>query len=135
ALARLAFGAGQGVFLARLRMEEDREVAAYRAKAQGLHGLGAGAHHHPVGVGDRAAEQAVAHGAANLVDLHVDSSVAAEDKRKAPYGAPRLQMGGITRSRRGYSLSPSCSLLGGMCCVATNWSPRMLSRWRSEEHT
>ena len=66
----LAFGTGQGVLLTRLGMQEDRKVGPYRAKALGSEGLGGGTHHDPVHFGDRSAEQAIAYGAAYLVDLH-----------------------------------------------------------------
>ena len=69
-LAGFALGAGEGVFLAAVGMQKDREVRAHRAKATGLHGFGAGADHHPVDIADGPAEQAVAHGAADFVDLH-----------------------------------------------------------------
>ncbi len=67
----LAFGAGQGIFLPALRVEEYREVLADRPIAEREHLLGIGADHHPVDIGDRSPEQAVAHGAADFVDLHV----------------------------------------------------------------
>ncbi|MNN34318.1 hypothetical protein D3C81_1481200 [compost metagenome] len=70
AASAFALGAGEGVFLAALRVEEHREVGADRAKALGEQFLGVGADHHPVGFRDGAAEQTVAYGAAHLVDLH-----------------------------------------------------------------
>jgi hypothetical protein len=76
----LALGAGQRVFLARARMQEHREIASDRQEALRRHGLGRAADHHPVAVGMRAAvgqpvhgmemaQQAVAHRAADQVDL------------------------------------------------------------------
>ncbi|MNZ75431.1 hypothetical protein D3C78_939080 [compost metagenome] len=70
ALAALALGTRQGVLLAGLRVQEDREVRADRAETPGEHFIASGADHHPVDIGDRPAEQPVAHGAANFVDLH-----------------------------------------------------------------
>src|SRR3990167_6676367 len=75
ALAGFALGAGEGVFLARLRMEKHREVVADRAKTLGQHLFNRSANYQPVDVGDRLAEQAVAHGAADLVNLHGSSFV------------------------------------------------------------
>ena len=68
AAAVLALGARERVFLVRVRMQEHREVLADGHVARGEHHLGRGADHHPVAVGDRAAEQLVAHRAADAVD-------------------------------------------------------------------
>ena len=66
----LAFGAGQGVFLAGLGMQKNREVGAHRAIALGSEGFGGGTHHDPVDLRYRATEQAIPYGTAHLVDLH-----------------------------------------------------------------
>lgn len=73
----LALGAGQGIFLAALGVQEHREVRAHGAKALGEHLLCAGTHYHPVDIGNRPAEQAVAHGAADFVNPHKKTSVSA----------------------------------------------------------
>ena len=57
----LALGAGQGVFLMGLGMEEDGEVLAYQAVAEVQHLLHGGTHHHPVPVHHRQAQQFVPH--------------------------------------------------------------------------
>ena len=74
----LALGARQGVFLAGFRVQEHREISANRSKALGVHFLDRGADHQPVDIADRAAEQAVAHGAADFVDVHVQLSITAD---------------------------------------------------------
>ncbi|MNC20051.1 hypothetical protein D3C75_679940 [compost metagenome] len=74
----LALGARQGIFLASFRVQEHREISADRTKALGVHFLDRGADHQPVDIADRAAEQAVAHGAANFVDVHVQLSITAD---------------------------------------------------------
>ncbi|MNH25963.1 hypothetical protein D3C79_859880 [compost metagenome] len=71
ATATFALGARQGVFLTASGVDEHREISAYRAVAQGLHLFDGSANHQPVDVADGAPEQAVAHGAANFVDVHV----------------------------------------------------------------
>ena len=77
ALAGFALGAGEGVFLAGVRVEKHREVVTDRAKALGQHLCNRGANHQPVDVADRLAEQAVAHGAADFVNLHGNSLIRA----------------------------------------------------------
>ncbi|MNI62696.1 hypothetical protein D3C73_1180260 [compost metagenome] len=67
----LALGTRQGIFLARLGVQENREVSADWAVALGVHFFDAGTYHQPIDVTDRAPEEAVAHGAADFVDLHV----------------------------------------------------------------
>jgi len=68
---RLAFGAGEGVFLMRLRMQEDREVAADGFEPSCRHVFRGGADDDPVAILYRQAEQFVAHRAADAVGLHV----------------------------------------------------------------
>ena len=67
----LALGAGQCVFLAAVRVQEHREVAADLAVAGGQHVLHRGADHHVVVVAGGKPEQGIAHGAADQVDAHV----------------------------------------------------------------
>jgi hypothetical protein len=69
-VAAFALGAGQGVFLVRLRMQKDGKVPPHRGKALGHHGFGGAAHHQPITVMHRQAEQGIAHCATNLVNLH-----------------------------------------------------------------
>ncbi len=92
----LSLGARQGVFLAALRMKEDREVGAHRAVAAGEHLVAAGTDHHPVDIGDRTAEKAIAHGAADLVNLHGNPP---RDRRKSTPGCPsgRVEAAGARR--------------------------------------
>src|SRR3546814_4937466 len=66
----LAFGAGQRVFLVRLRGQEHGEVAADRLEAGGEHGVGGFADDDEVAVAGRQAQQPVAHRAADEVDVH-----------------------------------------------------------------
>jgi hypothetical protein len=70
AAAALALGAGERVFLVGLRMQEHREILAHRLEAQPHHLFGGRAHHDVVTFLDRQAEQLVAHGSADEVDLH-----------------------------------------------------------------
>ena len=70
---RLAFGAGQRVFLAGARVEEDRKILADRLVALGQQHFRGGAHHHPVVILDRQAKEFVADGTANAVNLHLYS--------------------------------------------------------------
>ncbi len=66
----LALGARERVFLARLRMQEHREIAADRAKAEARHRLRRRADDDIVAIDDIPAEQLVADGAADEVGLH-----------------------------------------------------------------
>ena len=66
----LALGAGQRVFLVGLGVQKDGEVFAHGRKAARGHGFGCRANDHPVGVMKRTLQQAVAHGTADLVNLH-----------------------------------------------------------------
>ena len=70
ATAALAFGAGEGVFLAALRVQEHREIRPHGTKAFFQHLLGTGADHHPIDFRDGSAEQPVAHGSTHFIDLH-----------------------------------------------------------------
>jgi hypothetical protein len=81
ARCRLALGAGERVFLVRLRMQEHREVAADRQVAGALHVFRCRADDDPVAIvagrrrgvatgGGRFGQQAVAHPAADDVGLH-----------------------------------------------------------------
>src|SRR5690606_35756171 len=71
AATAFALGTGQGVFLTSLRVQEHREVRAHGTIAQCLHFLGGGAYDDPVHLADVAAQQAIAHCAADFIDLHV----------------------------------------------------------------
>jgi hypothetical protein len=66
----LAFGARQRVFLARLGMQEHREVAAHRQEALGHHLFGRGADHDPVAIAAGPAQQRIADRAADEKGLH-----------------------------------------------------------------
>src|SRR5690606_4514820 len=70
AAARLALGASQRVFLARVGVQEDREVPADGLVALRLQFSRRGAAHHPVAVADRQPEQLAAYRSADAVDLH-----------------------------------------------------------------
>lgn len=70
AVAGLALGARERVFLVGVRMQEDREVAADRAEAAREHLVGRAADHHPVTILHRQAEQGVAHRPAHDIGLH-----------------------------------------------------------------
>ncbi|MNZ96059.1 hypothetical protein D3C78_1152370 [compost metagenome] len=69
AAAALALGAGQRIFLVAGRVQKHRKVAAHGLIALGHHLLGRRAHHHPVAVIHRPAQQLVAHRAADHQDL------------------------------------------------------------------
>ena len=70
AAAALALGARERVFLVGLGVQEDGKVAAHGLVALGDHFFGRGADHDPVAVMDRAAEQMVAHRAADHENLN-----------------------------------------------------------------
>ena len=70
AAARLALGTRERVFLAGLRVQEDRKVTPDRAEAVREHFFGGAADHDPVAVLDRQPEQGVAHRPADNVGLH-----------------------------------------------------------------
>ena len=69
----LALGARERVFLLRLWMQKDREVAPHRQKAGVDHLLGRGADDDPVAIVHRRPEQRVAHRAADHVKPHQGS--------------------------------------------------------------
>ncbi|MNJ74235.1 hypothetical protein D3C77_711390 [compost metagenome] len=74
-------------------MQEHREISTNRPIALGVHFFDRGADHQPVDIADRAAEQAVAHGAANFVDVHVQLSITADRiTRRRSWG--RIRGGG-----------------------------------------
>ena len=70
----LALGAGQGVFLAGLRVQKYRKVCAHWAIAQLKHLFGAGADDDPVDLADFTTQQAITYCAADFVNLHHGSS-------------------------------------------------------------
>ena len=70
ALRRLALSAGQGVFLAGLRVQKDREVLAHRHVALRAHGFGRAAHHYPVAVVHVFTHQGIAHRTADDKNTH-----------------------------------------------------------------
>ena len=72
AVPGLALGAGERVFLVRLWVQENREVLADRLETLGQHGFGRCADDDEITILHRQAEQFVAHGATDCVDLHVD---------------------------------------------------------------
>ncbi|MDT4836859.1 hypothetical protein FQZ97_705750 [compost metagenome] len=65
----LALGARQRVFLFAAGMQEDGEIAAHRDETAARHLFRRGAHHDPVVVAGRQAEQRVAHCSAHDIDL------------------------------------------------------------------
>ena len=65
-----AFGAGQCIFLARVRVQEHREVAAHGLVALRHQRFRRAAHHHPVAVRSCVAHEGITHGTANEVDFH-----------------------------------------------------------------
>ena len=67
---RLAFGAGQRVFLAAVRVQKHREVLADRQVTLCGHGFGRAAHHHPVAVAHVVAHQGIAYRTADDKDVH-----------------------------------------------------------------
>ncbi len=70
AAAGLALGAGQRVFLAGVGMQEHREIAAHGLVALRVHLRLGGPDHDPVAVAGSMLQKAVAHRAANQIDLH-----------------------------------------------------------------
>ncbi len=76
----LALGARQRVFLAGMRVQEHREVAADGLEATCLHLLLGGADHHPVAVARIQPQQPVADRAADQVGLHAPSFTAGQAK-------------------------------------------------------
>ena len=65
-----AFGARQGIFLARMGVQKNRKVFAYGLIAQRCHLRRRSTHHHPVFVFDGLVQQGVANGTANTENLH-----------------------------------------------------------------
>ncbi len=65
-----AFGARQRIFLARLRMQEHREILAHRFEVQREELLRRGADDHVVAILHGNAEQTIAHRAADQIGLH-----------------------------------------------------------------
>ena len=70
ARAGLALGARERVLLARVRMQEDGEVAADRQIAEGEQLAGIGADDDPVAIAHRATEQSITNRAAHEITLH-----------------------------------------------------------------
>ena len=70
AWAGFTLGAGERVFLVRLRMEKDREVLTHRAIPELQHFLRAAAHDDVIVVLDRQTQQLIADRAADSKDLH-----------------------------------------------------------------
>ena len=66
----LAFGASQGIFLLRHRVQEHREILADRPETLVYQGFRRGADDHEVAVGARQAEQFITHRPADAVDVH-----------------------------------------------------------------
>ncbi len=66
----LAFEPRQRMFLARLRVQEHREIAAHRQEAAGFELRRGRADDDPVALDDLAAEQRVPDGASHEIDLH-----------------------------------------------------------------
>src|SRR5450830_2013803 len=74
-----AFGSGQGVFLATGWMKKNWKVRPDRAKPLGEHVFGAGTHYHPVDIGNRLTQQAIADRAADFINLHEKPPLARQD--------------------------------------------------------
>ena len=70
AMALLSLSAGQRILFMGLGVQEHGKISAHLAKTLCQHGFRGGAHHHPVAVFNWQAEQLIAHGAANQVDVH-----------------------------------------------------------------
>ena len=92
AMPVFTFGACQGVFFFGLRVQEHGKVAPDLRKALVQHLLGCGAYHHPVAIGDGSAQQSVADGAANKIDVH---------GRSVLRGCGRVMLGGAPSGRAG----------------------------------
>ncbi len=71
AVATLALGARQGVFLAGFGVQENGKILAHRAEALVSELLRGATHHHPVSFLDGKAEQFVANRAAYKIDIHL----------------------------------------------------------------
>ena len=67
---RFALGAGQGVFLACVGMQEHRKVLAHGQVARLDQILRRGAHHHPVAVLHGPAQEGIAHRTADFIHPH-----------------------------------------------------------------
>ena len=65
-----ALGAGQGIFLARGGVDEDREVAPHHLEARGQQRVGRAAHHGPVALTHFQPEQGIANRTTHQIDLH-----------------------------------------------------------------
>ncbi len=102
-LAVLALGARERVLLARLRMQEHREIAAHRPVARRQHRLRRRADDDPVAVDDGTPDQFVADGSADAVDLHGTGRGAGGGHRRefTPAGA-----GSARRRVSGRGVSP-----------------------------
>ena len=70
AFGGFALGARQRVFFVALRMQKHRKIFAHRPIARREHGIGIGAHHHPIAIGHRPPQQGIAYSAANKINLH-----------------------------------------------------------------
>ncbi|MPN54599.1 hypothetical protein SDC9_202270 [bioreactor metagenome] len=55
AVSGLALGAGEGIFLTGLRVQEDREILSDLKKSLGEHACRGFTHHHPITIGNRTA--------------------------------------------------------------------------------
>lgn len=69
-VALFAFGSGQGVFLVRVRMQENGEIAAYRPEARARHVVGRGIDDHPVTLVDGKAKKSVPYGTTHEIGFH-----------------------------------------------------------------
>ena len=65
-----ALGAGQGDFIAGVRVQKHRKVFAHRQIALVQQSLGRAAHHHPVALVQGQTQQGIAHRAAHHVNVH-----------------------------------------------------------------
>ena len=97
-----ALGARQRIFFMRHRMQENRKVLAHRLVAELDHLLGRGAYHHVVAIHHWQAEQLIAHGTADHVDLHRVSSGIRNELLPSPLPlsrwARRLERSEVARS-------------------------------------
>src|SRR5215831_17739830 len=100
---RLPLGARQGVFFARLGMQEHRKVLSNRSKAETLHLTCVAANHNVVVILHRQPEELVPHRTTHAVDLH----------RCGPALTDlRARMRGLPRSRP-WPLRPNPAVLAG----------------------
>ncbi len=90
-----ALGTGQGDFFFGDRVQKNREILAHRQKSRVDHLLRRGAHHHPVVVLHRQAQQSIAHRTTDHVNLH-GASLQICQRRLRPAQPERVEPDGFT---------------------------------------